>query len=120
MIFPGCCKSHNQDPPCTLNWGCIVPNSRYIGPKPYTLNVGTYADWGIHIKLGWFRVLGLEFRGFGVEDLGFKVINATFASQSLKVLCCLRAPSYQNNGNWVLYTLQLHSPVAYDLGKWVP
>ena len=22
-----------QDPPCTLNWGYIVPNSRYLGPN---------------------------------------------------------------------------------------
>ena len=21
-----------QDPPCTLNWGYMVPNSRYLGP----------------------------------------------------------------------------------------
>ena len=23
----------NQDPPCTLNWGYMVPNSGYLGPK---------------------------------------------------------------------------------------
>ena len=23
----------SQDPPCTLNWGYIVPNSRYLGPS---------------------------------------------------------------------------------------
>ena len=22
-----------QDPPCTLNWGYMVPNSRYLGPN---------------------------------------------------------------------------------------
>ena len=22
-----------QDPPCTLNWGDMVPNSRYLGPN---------------------------------------------------------------------------------------
>ena len=25
--------SHYQDPPCTLNWGYRVPNSRYLGPN---------------------------------------------------------------------------------------
>ena len=23
----------NQDPPCGLNWGCMVSNSRYLGPN---------------------------------------------------------------------------------------
>ena len=23
----------SQDPPCTLNWGYMVPNSRYLGPN---------------------------------------------------------------------------------------
>ena len=22
-----------QDPPCTLNWGYMVPNGRYLGPN---------------------------------------------------------------------------------------
>ena len=22
-----------KDPPCTLNWGYVVPNSRYLGPN---------------------------------------------------------------------------------------
>ena len=29
-------KSENaryQDPPCTFNWGYMVPNSRYLGPN---------------------------------------------------------------------------------------
>ena len=31
-----------------------------------------------------------------------------------------RAPSSLNNGFWVLYTLQLHSPGTYYLGNWEP
>ena len=37
MIAPalgGLVKSqaiHYQDPPCTLNWGYMAPNSRYLG-----------------------------------------------------------------------------------------
>ena len=26
-------RSVNQDLPCTLNWGCMVPNSGYLGPN---------------------------------------------------------------------------------------
>ena len=25
--------SSHHDPPCTLNWGYMVPNSRYLGPN---------------------------------------------------------------------------------------
>ena len=27
------CAPLFQDPPCTLNWGYVVPNSRYLGPN---------------------------------------------------------------------------------------
>ena len=38
---PGACMAEaaeamqgiHQDPPCTLNWGYMVPNSRYLGPN---------------------------------------------------------------------------------------